>query len=57
MAFTEVLLPSSAAAQPDGAIVVAGSSETAQGGRVAMVRVTPNGQMDTTFGNGRLVTV
>jgi uncharacterized delta-60 repeat protein len=58
VAFTASLLPSSVAVQRDGAIVVAGSSETAQGGfGFALARVTPNGQMDTTFGNGGLVTV
>ena len=51
-------LPSSVAVQPDGAIVVVGSSETAQGGfGIALARFTPDGQMDTTFGNGGLVTV
>ena len=58
VAFTASLLPSSIAVQPDGAIVVVGSSETTQGGfGIAMARFTPNGQMDTTFGNGGLVTV
>jgi uncharacterized delta-60 repeat protein len=50
--------PNSVAVQPDGAILVAGFSETTSGGlNFAMARFTPNGQLDDTFGNGGLVTV
>jgi uncharacterized delta-60 repeat protein len=58
-AFTDFLnMLSSAAGQPDGDIVVVGSSETTQGGfGFAMARFTRDGQLDTTFGNGGLVTV
>jgi uncharacterized delta-60 repeat protein len=47
-AFTNFLnMPSSAAVQPDGAIVVVGSSETTQGGfGFAMARFTRDGQLD-----------
>jgi|HubBroStandDraft_1064217.scaffolds.fasta_scaffold439767_1 uncharacterized delta-60 repeat protein len=51
-------MPSSVAVQPDGDIVVVGSSETTQDGfGFAMARFTPNGQLGTTFGNVGLVRV
>jgi uncharacterized delta-60 repeat protein len=46
------------ALQPDGKIVVAGTSEDAQGdGRFGMLRYNPNGTIDTSFGiNGIVIT-
>jgi uncharacterized delta-60 repeat protein len=43
------------AQQGDGKLVVAGSSETAGGGRFALARYTTNGHLDTTFsGDGKV---
>lgn len=39
--------------QPDGKLVLVGYA----GGRVAVVRLTPNGEMDTTFGTGGSKTI
>jgi uncharacterized delta-60 repeat protein len=41
--------------QPDGAIVLAGSAETADGIEAAVARLNPDGTLDTTFGaDGRV---
>ena len=49
--------PTTAAMQSNGSIVVAGTASTGidQPTEFAVARFTPNGQLDTTFGNGGLV--
>ncbi len=51
-------IPITAVAQPNGDIVVAGTSAPAgiEAEEFAMARFTPNGQLDPTFGDGGLVT-
>ncbi len=47
-----------AALQADGKIIIAGSAETSGNNPFALLRLHPNGSLDTTFGtNGRVVTV
>jgi uncharacterized delta-60 repeat protein len=50
--------PIAAAVQPNGDIIVAGTSASVinEAQEFALARFTPNGQLDPTFGNGGLVT-